>query len=42
MDAYLSFLASVAATAVTILIVAGCGFLLLAMWGGVKDFKDRL
>lgn len=37
MDTYLSFLLTVVATAVTALIVAGCGFLLLAMWVAVRE-----
>lgn len=37
METYLMLLFAIVATIVTLLIAAGCGFLLLAMWTAVKE-----
>lgn len=42
MGTYFMFLFMIAATSVTIIIVAGCAFMALGMWVAVKDRLDRL
>lgn len=37
METYIIFLFTIIATCVTIVIIAGCGFLLIGMWEAVKE-----
>lgn len=41
-ETYLGLLAILVLTAIALCIVAGCGFLLLAMWVAVKERLDQL
>lgn len=42
METYMSMLFMIVATSIAALVVAGCGFLLLAMWTAVKERIDWL
>lgn len=37
METYMAILGLLVLTALTVLVVAGCGFLLLAMWTAVQE-----